>query len=71
VRQSGVYKVLTPEQTVAMAKELGDHSSLYLQPQFGGIDPARAWKMLRLFEREVYPHLPRGTVPRWGVTGTR
>lgn len=69
LRESGAYKVLTPEQVVALAKDLGDYSSMYLTPLFGGIDPARAWTMLRLFEREVYPHLPRGACPRWGITG--
>ncbi|MFM7274790.1 MAG: LLM class flavin-dependent oxidoreductase, partial [Gammaproteobacteria bacterium] len=67
LRESGAYKVLRPEQVVALAKDLGDYSSLYLTPLFGGIDPARAWTMLRLFEREVYPHLPRGACPRWGL----
>lgn len=67
VRQSAAYQVLTPAQTIELAQGLGDHSSLYLTPLFGGIEPARAWKMLRLFEREVYPQLPRGPVPRWGL----
>ncbi len=67
VRQSAAYHVLRPAQTVELAQGLGDHSSLYLTPLLGGIDPARAWKMLRLFEREVYPHLPRGNTPRWGM----
>jgi alkanesulfonate monooxygenase SsuD/methylene tetrahydromethanopterin reductase-like flavin-dependent oxidoreductase (luciferase family) len=67
LRESGAYQVLTPEQVVTMGQELGDHSSMYLTPLLGGIDPARAWTMLRLFEREVYPHLPRGACPRWGM----
>jgi alkanesulfonate monooxygenase SsuD/methylene tetrahydromethanopterin reductase-like flavin-dependent oxidoreductase (luciferase family) len=67
VRQSAAYKVLRPEEAVALAQELGDHSSLYLTPLLGGIHPSRAWKMLRLFEREVYPHLLRGRCPRWGM----
>ncbi|GAB3324524.1 LLM class flavin-dependent oxidoreductase [Haliea atlantica] len=68
VRESGAYQVLTPEQTVAMAQELGSFSSLYLTPLFGGIAPDRAWKMLRLFERKVLPYLPRGErIPRWGL----
>ena len=67
LRHSGAYRVLTPEQTVSLAQGLGEYSSLYLTPLFGGIDPVRAQAMLRLFEREVYPHLPRGACPRWGV----
>lgn len=68
VRESGAYKVLRPEDVVTMARELGDHSSLYLTPLFGGIDPEQGWKMLRLFEEQVLPHLPRnGVKPRWGM----
>jgi alkanesulfonate monooxygenase SsuD/methylene tetrahydromethanopterin reductase-like flavin-dependent oxidoreductase (luciferase family) len=67
VRQSGAYRVLTPEQTIALARDLGDHGSLYLTPLLGGIAPERARTMLDLFAREVLPHLPRASVPRWGV----
>jgi len=59
VRQSGAYRVLTPEQTLQMAEGLGSHSVFYLNPLLAGIDPAFAWEMLRLYEREVHPHLPR------------
>lgn len=53
---------------LALAGELGDYSSLYLTPLFGGMAPERGWTMLKLFEREVLPHLPRGSVkPRWGL----
>jgi alkanesulfonate monooxygenase SsuD/methylene tetrahydromethanopterin reductase-like flavin-dependent oxidoreductase (luciferase family) len=67
VRESPAYKVLTPEKTVALAEGLGDNSSFYVTPLFAGIAPARAWEMLRLYEREVHPYLPRGPVPTWGV----
>jgi len=35
------------------------HSVLYLNPLLAGIDPALSWEMLRLYEREVHPHLRR------------
>ncbi len=57
VRQSPAYKVLTPEAALALFSELGDHCVCYLNPLLAGIDPERAWKMLRLFEREVLPYL--------------
>jgi len=57
VRQSGAYRVLTPEQTLALAQELGAHSVLYLNPLLAGIDPRESWRMLRLFEDEVLPGL--------------
>lgn len=68
VRTSAAYQVLTPEQVVALCRELGSFSSLYLTPLFGGIAPERGWKMLRLFEDLVLPHLPNnGPKPHWGM----
>jgi hypothetical protein len=57
VRQSPAYRVLTPEDTLALAERLGDHSVFYLNPLLAGIDPAFSWQMLRLYEREVHPYL--------------
>lgn len=68
IRRSGTYRVLTPEQTVELIGSLGDNSSLYLTPLLGGIAPARAWKMLDLWEKQVHRHVPRGIVPKWRHT---
>jgi hypothetical protein len=59
IRRSPAYRVLTPEDTLALAAELGDHSVFYQNPLLAGIDPALSWEMLRLYEREVHPFLPR------------
>ena len=59
VRESAAYRVLTPEQTLALAAELGAHSVLYLNPLLAGIAPAFARRMLDLYEREVHPFLAR------------
>jgi hypothetical protein len=59
IRQSPAYRVLTPEQTLALATELGPNSVLYLNPLLSGIDPAFAQQMLQLYEREVHPYLMR------------
>ena len=59
IKQSPAYKVLTPEQALELIAELGDHSVLYLNPLLAGIDPAYSWQMLKLYEREVHPHIPR------------
>ncbi len=58
VRQSPGYQVLTPEETLALVERLGKHSVFYLNPLLAGVEPAFAWEMLRLYEREVHPHLP-------------
>lgn len=57
VMQSPAYKVLTPDEALAMASDMGDHSVLYLNPLLAGIDPDYSWQMLKLYEREVHPYL--------------
>ena len=65
VRRNPAYRVLTPDQTLALVEQLGDNSSLYLAPLFAGIAPEKAWTMLKLYEREVHPYIPRGIRPTW------
>lgn len=57
LRNSGAYRVLTPEQAVAMIDAMDDISTFILTPLLGGIDPEFAWEGLTLFEREVWPHV--------------
>lgn len=57
IRRGGAYQVLTPEQVLSLCEGLGEHSVLYLNPLLAGIEPARSWAMLRLFEDRVLPHL--------------
>jgi hypothetical protein len=61
IRESDAYRVLTPEQTLAMAAELGPDGVFYLNPLLAGIDPGLAWEMLELYEREVHAFLPKST----------
>jgi hypothetical protein len=65
VRENPAYQVLTPDQTLKLVEDLGDNSSLYLAPLFAGIAPEKGWEMLKLYEREVHPHIPRGIRPTW------
>ena len=58
VRNSSAYRVLTPEQVLDLAEQLGRHSVLYLNPLLAGIDPDKSWSMLRRFEQKVLPYLP-------------
>jgi alkanesulfonate monooxygenase SsuD/methylene tetrahydromethanopterin reductase-like flavin-dependent oxidoreductase (luciferase family) len=57
VRQSGVYKVVTPDECVELASELGDFGTLLFHPLMGGIPPDLAWESLELFEAKVLPRL--------------
>lgn len=58
IRSNPAYRVLTPDETLAMADELGPTGVLYLNPLLAGIEPERARTMLDLYEREVHPYLP-------------
>jgi alkanesulfonate monooxygenase SsuD/methylene tetrahydromethanopterin reductase-like flavin-dependent oxidoreductase (luciferase family) len=54
LKKSNVYRVLTPDDTVALAKESG---ALMFHPLVGGLDPAIGWESLQLFEDKVRPRL--------------
>jgi len=54
LRRSGVYRVVTPEESVALAAETG---RVLLHPLMGGMPPALGWEGLHLFAAKVLPHL--------------
>jgi hypothetical protein len=54
LREEGKYRVLNPEQAVAVIRQTG---SLHLSPLVGGCPPALGWKSLRLFTEQVAPHI--------------
>ncbi len=63
------FAVVTPEECVKLAVELGVDSELVFQPLMGGMDPALAWKSLEMFEHQVLPHLQElALLPRAGAT---
>jgi alkanesulfonate monooxygenase SsuD/methylene tetrahydromethanopterin reductase-like flavin-dependent oxidoreductase (luciferase family) len=57
LRQTGQYRVITPDQLVAELKEKGPYGFAMFHPLMGGIPPALGWESLHLFEREVLPRL--------------
>jgi alkanesulfonate monooxygenase SsuD/methylene tetrahydromethanopterin reductase-like flavin-dependent oxidoreductase (luciferase family) len=57
LRASGAYQVVRPEEAVAMIQGLGRDRTFILTPLLGGLDPSLSWEGLRLFEREVWPHV--------------
>jgi len=54
VRRSSVYRVVTPDGCLAIARE---HGRILLHPLMGGIDPELGWASLRLFAETVLPQL--------------
>ncbi|NUP33215.1 MAG: LLM class flavin-dependent oxidoreductase [Streptomycetaceae bacterium] len=57
LQKNGQYRVVTPDELVAELKAAGPGAALGFHPLMGGIPPELAWESLRLFEREVLPHL--------------
>lgn len=58
LKKEGVYRIMTPEQTVAMLREMpAESQGLILHPLMGGIDPEWSWESLELLQHEVLPHL--------------
>ena len=57
-RANPAYRVMTPDAVVALGRELGSDGLLLFNPLMGGIPIHEAWRMLRLFETKVLPHLP-------------
>lgn len=54
LQRSGVYKVVTPDECVALARSVG---TLVLHPLMGGMPPALGWRGLELFASDVLPQL--------------
>jgi alkanesulfonate monooxygenase SsuD/methylene tetrahydromethanopterin reductase-like flavin-dependent oxidoreductase (luciferase family) len=57
LRASGVYRVVTPDECVALAQEVGPSGAIVLHPLMGGMDPALGWESLELFVNKVMPRL--------------
>jgi alkanesulfonate monooxygenase SsuD/methylene tetrahydromethanopterin reductase-like flavin-dependent oxidoreductase (luciferase family) len=54
VKASGVYRVVTPDECVDLANELG---SVLLHPLMGGMPIELGWESLELFESKVLPRI--------------
>ena len=57
LRAEGKYRVLTPEQCVARAKEQGPYATFVLYPLCGGTPPELGWESVRLLCDEVLPRV--------------
>ena len=56
-KPGGTYQVLTPDETLQLADDLGPEGELTLTPLLSGIDPDAAWEMLDTFDRLVLPSI--------------
>jgi len=56
--QNGAYRVVDPDEAIAIATELGPAGELHINPMLSGIAPDAAWEMLETLDTHVLPHLP-------------
>ena len=57
LRKEGIYRVVTPDECVALAQELGPMGTIVLHPLMGGMPVDLGWSALRLFKEKVLPRL--------------
>jgi alkanesulfonate monooxygenase SsuD/methylene tetrahydromethanopterin reductase-like flavin-dependent oxidoreductase (luciferase family) len=57
LRAEGKYKVLTPDECVALLADYGPLDTFVLHPLMGGIDPELSWAGLELFADKVLPQV--------------
>jgi alkanesulfonate monooxygenase SsuD/methylene tetrahydromethanopterin reductase-like flavin-dependent oxidoreductase (luciferase family) len=60
LRAEGVYQILTPDECVAIADELGPFGALTHHPLCGGTPAELAWPSLELFVDKVLPRMSSG-----------
>jgi alkanesulfonate monooxygenase SsuD/methylene tetrahydromethanopterin reductase-like flavin-dependent oxidoreductase (luciferase family) len=54
LKESGIYRILTPDEAVDLAKSSG---TLMFHPLVGGLSPELGWESLQLFADQVLPRL--------------
>ncbi|MDJ0341708.1 LLM class flavin-dependent oxidoreductase [Streptomyces sp. H10-C2] len=57
LRGEGVYRIVTPDECVALAEAGGDQASLVLHPLCGGMPVDEGWRSLHLLAEQVLPRL--------------
>ena len=57
LRKEGIYRVVTPDECVALAQELGPMGTIVLHPLMGGMPAELGWSSFRLFKEKVLPSL--------------
>jgi alkanesulfonate monooxygenase SsuD/methylene tetrahydromethanopterin reductase-like flavin-dependent oxidoreductase (luciferase family) len=57
LRAEGIYRVVTPDECVALAEELGPVGSIVLHPLLCGMPVDLGWESLELFRAKVLPRI--------------
>jgi transposase len=63
LRKEGIYQILTPDEVVARAKEMGDLAAFNLHPLCGGMPVDKAWECVQLYvDKVLVPTLRQGDI---------
>ena len=57
LRAEGIYRIVTPDEIIAEAKQAGDAFSFNFHPMCGGMPIDRAWEFLQIYADKVQPAL--------------
>ena len=57
LRAEGVYRIITPQETIDLLAGDAPEDRAILHPLMGGIDPEWSWESLELLQHEVLPHV--------------
>ncbi|SRR6266571_4532744 len=57
LKAEGIYRIVTPDQCVALAQELGPMGTIVLHPLLCGMPADLGWESLELFRSKVLPRL--------------
>jgi len=57
LRAEGIYQILTPDEVVGRAKELGELAAFNLHPLCGGMPIDKAWESVQLYVDRVLPNV--------------
>ena len=60
LKKEGIYRIVTPDECVAMAEELGPAGALVLHPLLCGMPVELGWESLELFASKVLPRIRPG-----------
>lgn len=57
LRREGIYRIVTPDECIALAEEMGPTGTITLHPLLQGMPVELGWASLELFKAEVLPRL--------------
>ncbi len=55
--REGIYRILTPDETVALAEEIGPSGTIIMRPLMCGMPSELGWESLELFREKVLPRI--------------